>query len=178
MGEEGLAPYEAEVALQQTEARQRLEELKKQKLAQDGPWKLQHFSAPVEAIKCEHKFLRKIVLGGPSEYWCDDCEFMMHLPQAYAMPKQHVVAHSMMVLTWMLKYDGPEAVAMGLLRPHIRLDKDDKPSEPPAALLAEWAEQWQRVGEIVRDHQVAQLPDGAENGHVLPEGQTDETPGP
>jgi hypothetical protein len=176
MAGEALDTYKDEVALEQTEARQRLEELKRQKLAEDGPWKLEHFSAPAEAMRCEHKFLRKIVLGGPSEYWCDDCEFMMHLPQSYAMPKQHVVAHSMMRLTWMLKYDGPEAVAMGLLRPHLRLDKDGHPSEAPAALLAEWSKDWERVGEIVRGY-IAQLPGGTENGHALPEGQANETPG-
>jgi|10_taG_2_1085330.scaffolds.fasta_scaffold29938_4 hypothetical protein len=131
---------------------------------ESGEWRMEHFSVPQKARECDHTFLRKLVKGGMPKYFCDDCEWVYVLPQAFAQPRQHIVPSALMEIAWVMKYDGPEAVAMGIMRPHTRLDKADHPKLPPIDIIREQRAQWEEVLHILDQAQ--------ENGYreVLGEG--------
>jgi hypothetical protein len=130
-----------------SENRARLDAIREK--PEDGQWRIEHFSVPKAAQECDHPFLRKLVKGGMPKYFCDDCEWVYILPQAFAQPRQHIVPNALMEIAWVMKYDGPEAVAMGFTRPHIRLDKIDHPKLPPVEIIREQIAQWEEVLRIV-----------------------------
>lgn len=169
---ENLAPYEAEALAEQTEARRKIDAVRKLRLDGGDQYELEHFSPPGMVRTCEHKFLRKMVLGGKPDYFCDDCEWVMSLPQPFAQPKQHIVAEALMKIGWVMKYDGPAAVAMGLLRPHKRLDKEGSPNLPPIKVIQEQRQEWQRVLEILQEYEqkILEAGDEANGSHVLGDG--------
>jgi|TARA_Y100000310_G_C20472020_1_gene710540 hypothetical protein len=159
--EQGMERHEAEAKVERTEARKRVDAIRRERLSEDE-WALNGFSPPGELHKCEHRFLRLMVLGGSPKYFCDDCEWVIILPSAYAQPKQHVVANALMEIGWVMKYDGPEAVAMGLARPHLRLDKEGHPALPPIEIVKEQAEQWAQVMGLVEEY----IGKSLANGHA------------
>jgi hypothetical protein len=168
--ETALDEYGELARLKKTEARKLVDAIRKERLSDDGTYPLEMFSPPTAVKKCEHRFLRKMVLGGPDDYFCDDCEWQLSFPQPFAVPKQHIVPYALMKIAWSLKYDGPEAVAAAMIRPHLRLDKEGHPSEPPISVLLDQEEQLKKVLDIVREHRAELM-----NGHQpkeLPESES------
>ena len=158
--------FEKEAKLERTEARQRKDAVRKERLA-PGPWDADAFSPPGESGRCEHKFLQKMVLGGQPEYWCDDCETEIVLPSGFYRPKQHVSAVALQKLLWCMKHLGPKAVAVGLLRPHARYDLPGSPELAPIALLEEYQGELRELSGYLDEFKQLAL----ENGHrpELPE---------
>jgi hypothetical protein len=140
--------------------RERLHAKKEQMLDTHGVYELGSFSVPGEMRRCEHRFLRKMVLGGQPDYYCDDCETELSFPNPYGRPKQHIVPHAMMKLGWAMKYEGPRFVADTLLRPHLRLDLKDHPSLPPIEIIREQKDQWREVMRILEEYEIKALTNG------------------
>ena len=129
-----------------TEKKERLL-AKKQALLEQGPYDINAFSPPGEAFKCEHAMPRLVVRGGLPLYLCDDCEhYLLGIgAQAMVIPKQHIPAYSLFMMSHFLAYEGPQALADALVRPHVRLDKPVSPSLPPASIIGEMKEMWQET---------------------------------
>jgi hypothetical protein len=166
------ARYEEEAHQELTEARQKLEAKKKVRLA-DGPYDLGWFSPPGEAQRCEHTMLRKMVLGGLPLYFCDDCEWASLITSAMAIPKQHIPAYGLMLGAWFLDYEGPEATAQALMRPHSRKDKEGAPMLPPLEVLRERKEQLAQVMEHLSAYEAEALEEAKNGSKELPSAEAE-----
>lgn len=154
-----LDRLEREAEGELTEARLKAAAVRKARVAEE-PWPIEAFSPPGAMRTCEHRFLQKLVYG-QDDYWCHDCESELSFPQPFGRPKQHIVPVALMKLGWALKYMGAKAVAVGMMRPHTRMDLPGAPGMAPLSVLAEQADQLREVLDYVEEYQAKAL----ENGH-------------
>jgi hypothetical protein len=134
-----------------TPAAQRLEGLKKEELS-EGIWDLGMFSPPSAKFKCDHVTPWLVMRGGLPLYRCDDCDhYFLINAEGFVMPKQHIAAYGLFLMAHFLKYEGPDALAQALARPHVRIDKDGHPNLSPIEIMNEFREEW--------DEAMAKLPD-------------------
>lgn len=152
-----LEKYREEARQAHLANQERLQAKKEVMLNGDGKYDVSHFSAPGEMRECEHLFLRKMVLGGQPEYYCDDCETELHFPSPFARPKQHVAAIALQKLAFCMKYMGAEQVAMQLTRPHPRYDLEGAPELPPLEVIREQKAQWTETLRLLDEYETLAL---------------------
>jgi hypothetical protein len=142
MDEQALSPQDSQ---ELTPAKKRFQKIRKEKLSADGPWTLDWFSPPGEFAKCEHVMPHRTILGGLPIYRCDDCDtyFYIGAGGAEVIPKQHIPAYYLLGLANWVKYEGGDALAQALSRPHVRIDKGGEHYSPIEILNEpEVKEQW------------------------------------
>lgn len=149
-------PDRIEARAELTKAQERINAIRAERLM-PGPYNLEGFSPQGQATKCQHVFVQKMILGGPPEYWCMDCEWQFNLPQSFAIPKQHIVPYALLKFQWALKYFGPDVVKDQLMRPHLQLNKPGHPEASPLAMLADQREELGKLMELL-DEELEKLP--------------------
>ena len=163
-----------------TPAMQRLEEKKAKLLDGGGVYDLGWFSTPGEFAKCEHVMPYRGILGGLPIYRCDDCDYYFYIGAGGVdvIPKQHIPAYGLFLMAHFLKYEGPEALAQALTRPHVRIDMD-RQSLPPIEAMAELKDEWDEAMRLIPEYtekaMALMFPNGQKE--LTDGGDSDEVPG-